>query len=825
MLKLQDNNYNKNMQENYLEKSLKIVMYTLFAFLPIFFVPLAVNVELGRDIVFGLISFVAFSLWSAIGIKKGRVFFVRSLPLISSLFVLSTALLSSYFAKAPYLSFLYSGVTAEKGLTLLISASLLLILPVTVKSNDRFALKSLYVLFSAAAVAGLFILLQFIFGISVLGSIFAFARAADFNAIGTVNGLAMLFVGFLAGSISLMLFDGEEKNKYYNILLRIEAFIFLITICVIRSPLAFYSSFLVLTLSLILLLIKNGKVNNFEPEVKKYQKSLAIFMGAFFILICGNFGVIPATKQASPVEISPTHKLTWHIGVSTVKSSYKNALLGVGPASFGESWNLYKDQEINKTNFWSIKFNQGSSMLITSLTTLGILGFLAVFLLLVVSPVLLFLRLVVMSRRKTLEGIHVAYFVIVASSSFALIFYSTILAIVYLFFISLAILLTLVATEHSKKSNVLEKILAIENIEEKPDTYISGSILSMVLVVMFFLSLYGVFFEINRARSVFLQAFGYIALSSKDTESAVSYMERAVDVDSKNPLNQEALFDAYSAQNNDYLAKAAKGVDVKNDVTDFTPKIIATSNAMIALNPAEPSLWAKQAHLYESLILLIPNAEKYSVVSIKKTIDLDPVNPERAIDVAKIYLTVYDRMMIVQKNSKGEPSKALIDFTNESLVNAALYSEKAISIKPDYVMTHVVRAYIALRQAKNDLAVSEADKAKSILPMDATVAFESGIIRYKANDIPGAESEFKRALSIDKKYSDARYYLALVQYELGKKDDAIESMEEVLKANPDNKDIQTTLNKFKSGEFVSESSAQQSQLQQSEGTVITTTPQ
>lgn len=794
------------MLESYSEKLLKFTLFTIFAFLPIFFIPLAVNVELGRDIVFGVLLFIAFSLWLVEGIKKGKVFFIKSLSFFSAIYLVFIVLLSSYFAKGSYFSFFHSSVSGEKGVTLIIGFILLLLLPSLVSQDKKFPLKALHTIFVSGAIAAFFVLLQFLFGFSVFGSIFAFARSVDFNAVGTINGFSMLLVGLLTSSLSLVIFDNEPVNHIRRILFRTEILIFLLALCVIRSSLALYMSLFVLVLVSVLHFIKSNKLHSFDFDIKNNQKALVVIAGASITLLFCIFGILPQSKQIVPVEISPSHKLTWHIGVSTVKSGYKNALVGVGPASFGESWGLYKDKDINTTNFWNVKFNQGSSLLVSSLTTLGILGFIAMFMLLVVSPVLLLLRLIVMSRRKTLEAIHVAYFAVYVSLALALTLYSTTLLSVYLFFASLGIFLSLLTTEKTQKNNFVEEILAIEAVEKKPHTYISGSLLSIGLILGLSLSVYGIFFEITKARSLFLQAFGYIALSNNDIPSAVTYMERAVDVDQHNPQNQEALFDAYNAQNLTYLKEASKGVDVKNDVDDFIPKIVGVSKSMIALNPGDPNLWTKQAHLYESLILLSPNAEKYAIVSIKKAFDLDPMNPQRAIDVARIYMTIYDRMMIVQKNSKGSPSKALVDLTNDSLLGAVTFSDKSISLMPNFVLAHIVRAHIALREKNNNLAVGEVEKVKSIAKGDASVAFESGIIRYKVGDLLASESEFTRALDIDTKYSDARYYLAFVQYELGKFTEAVASMEQVFKANPDNKDIEATLLKFKNGEYVSPSS-------------------
>lgn len=74
------------------------------------------------------------------------------------------------------------------------------------------------------------------------------------------------------------------------------------------------------------------------------------------------------------VEVRPDWRATADVGWSTIKH---DPILGVGPSRFVREWHAAKSVEVNETIFWNFDFLYGISFLATTLTTVGILGFLA----------------------------------------------------------------------------------------------------------------------------------------------------------------------------------------------------------------------------------------------------------------------------------------------------------------------------------------------------------------------------------------------------------------------------------------------------------------
>ena len=78
----------------------------------------------------------------------------------------------------------------------------------------------------------------------------------------------------------------------------------------------------------------------------------------------------------SVVNIRPGISDTYIVSKAVLRSSIKNALVGVGPHGFGIAWNKYRPDYVNKLDLWNTEYPSGVGYLMTIIVNNGILGFL-----------------------------------------------------------------------------------------------------------------------------------------------------------------------------------------------------------------------------------------------------------------------------------------------------------------------------------------------------------------------------------------------------------------------------------------------------------------
>src|SRR3989339_431133 len=88
-----------------------------------------------------------------------------------------------------------------------------------------------------------------------------------------------------------------------------------------------------------------------------------------------------------------------------------------------------------------------------------------------------------------------------------------------------------------------------------------------------------------------------------------------------------------------------------------------------------------------------------------------------------------------------------------------------------------------------DGAISSYKKAVGLNPRNPSLIFKLGALEYNNKNLDEAVATLEKAVILQSNYSDARYYLGLAYYNLGRTEDARIQFETVSLLNPDNKDI------------------------------------
>jgi len=133
------------------------------------------------------------------------------------------------------------------------------------------------------------------------------------------------------------------------------------------------------------------------------------------------------------------------------------------------------------------------------------------------------------------------------------------------------------------------------------------------------------------------------------------------------------------------------------------------------------------------------------------------------------------------------------------LTEATQKLEEAVGLKANYTPAHQLLAQIYDIQGKIEEAIISTSNLVILSPQDAGLWFRLGLLHYKNNDMPKAESALSQAVLLNESYSNARYFLGLAYSVQNKNGEAIAQFERVVDLNPDNGEAKTILDNLKAG--------------------------
>ncbi len=783
---------------NRLEKVAKIVLYILAGLLPLWFVPWPMDVGFGREITFGVLIIVAAILWLLSVLKQGEFQYQRSPVLFAGAGLFIVFSLSTIFSKAPFVSAIFADPSGERLSTMVLGLLLMALAGGVLKSRDE-AGGVVAVMIFAGAVAGILSLLQ-IFGWSpyqlpVISSWLPFLGGTDFNAIGTINALAIFYAALLSVCAGLLLVTGNW-SPVMRIALLVSSLIFLVNLIVIN----FQASWIVLLGSSVILfglLFRNVRVpsaRNKDQFGWKYWAVLVVLIFSVVMIMVRT----PVVKGVNlPAEVSPSLSATLRVAFSVFKEGPKSVLLGSGPGTFGLDWARYKDPSINQTIFWGVRFGQGSSWLATLIPSAGILGFLAFLLFLGVSLITFLKKLL-----SSLDGetaLPISILLGFTALGIAALFYPANFSLVLLLFL-FAGLLTLLfgigqSDEEGNKLISWDVNLRLIRLEAPTAVFIS----SLVIVFFIAMGIAGLYLAAGRVRAALAAQSGILALNRGALDESVERFLGAVEFENRNPRYHQMLVQARTEKIRSLIQRAAAGENVQAEFQNTVTLAIQNSQVAIELDREESALWRTQGALYELVIPFINGAERFAVSSYQKAAEFDPLNPAIYVDWGRAALAFADRVQFLGRQAGGQNFEQFNQMRSAALEEAEKALKKSVEVKPDYAPAHFLLTQTALRLGNTASAIQSAENAKLSAPLDIGIAFQLGLLYYQQNDLSRAEAEFLRAAALNPNYSNARYFLGLIYDRRGRDEEAIEEFEKVLSFNPDNEEVQKILSNLRKG--------------------------
>lgn len=276
---------------------------------------------------------------------------------------------------------------------------------------------------------------------------------------------------------------------------------------------------------------------------------------------------------------------------------------------------------------------------------------------------------------------------------------------------------------------------------------------------------------------------------------------------------EQALQWANSVQKHNLSDKVEAGSNISKILLNKgeVDNSITVLNELIEANPQNIQLKKSLAACYEA-----KNMFEDAVKIYKKLIDEAPVSEINMInlELSNIYSHwamdlfekednqgCFNKFMTALNYSDQNPNVYyLIGNVNKSIKNfneAISQYKKALEIWPECALYH-----FAMSECYEEID-SVYDQKKALLecikfdPLNSVAQYKLGMIFDMQNDSLTALIHIKKALEADNKFIKAKYKLALLLEHTGKKEEAIEVYEEILKLEPENEEVANNLKMLK----------------------------
>lgn len=725
--------------------------------MPAWFLPTTIApVEFNKELMVAVLVFVSLILYLAYSIKSGGV----SLP-YHRIFIVIGMLLLAWLASALIAGSSASlfGLGAEPNSFFTLATLFLMSIMIMLLFSDAVSLYRLMLALTWGLIV--FLLAVWIFSVfgagSYVGGLF---QNRTFNPVGSWNA-----VGFTAGFFLIMLYpfllssSGKFRWAISILFLASLLLILIVNFPLIWEVVGFFAIFL------LSYAIWRKNITLVGVGVPLFLLLIALFAFFFSNLIAANISV-PA-----PLEVGVSHATTLDVAGKALR---ENVLFGSGPNSFGYLWDRYKPLDVNTTPFWGLRFNIGSSYLLTLLAEIGLLGWLVY---LVFLGWLWYLLLWAVTKEADAQTgiLNFAAFLILSYAILMWAIYAVPYTLAAFGFLAIG-----VALANLKRAGVFYNY-EISLAGQGPRGFLSA----LVMVFFIIVGVVGIYVVTMRYVGQWAYARGLDSFNRLgNLDAAEKQILLAVQSSASNDLYWRSLSQIYLTRAQLLIQDRATPPDLLGSkFKDFLDRSVLASQNAIKAAPADFVNYRALGKTYEFLIQLnaagsLEAAEAQYDEALKRA----PGSPLVWRDKAISYLADF----AVRKNQ-------------DSLKKAEEALLKAVELKPDYAEGHFFLAQVYDAEGKTEEAIKRGEAAALLAQNDIGALFQLGLLYYRVNRLPDAQVVFERAVSINTNYSNARYFLGLIYSRTSRSSDAIAEFEKILALNPDNGEIKTILANLRAG--------------------------
>lgn len=692
-----------------LKKITSTLLYVAIFLLPIFFLPVTVfPLAWNKHILLLVLSFLALILWLINVIKSGELK-LNWTKLSSAVFILLAVLaVSTIFSNTKASSF-WSAISAESCLNFILYIIIFFLIS-NVFDKGKDIIKALIFLLISSALVNLLFLIQLFFG-SVLP--WDFAKAAGFNLIGSVWAMAVYLGGVTVLLIFLLGNSKIFKNKFYQLSGYLALILFLISLIII----GFKPVWLAVALSMIIVIWL--KLKAYSPEkdaefdrVKRIDLKLVYLPAVIFILAAILIVIkLPLAERFHlPNLITLNNQSTHSIAADTFKESFKNFIVGSGPATFEYQYVLHQPESIAQGSFWQTRFSQGKYALGTFLVEFGILGLIG-FLLIIIFFLYSGFRTVILAQKESdqADRAYLQSAVLIAGFYFLLSWFLYLVDLT-LFFIGFLILGLWTASGNNNRKEII--------FTKSPQQAFFIMLLGIVIIAGAGI---GLFYSGKKYVGAvnYSQAVNMTATNDFDIDALINLLVKTADLDSTNDLYLRELSGAYLIKIGKIQSDQLLAPEQKQSETQLTVgQLEMVFKKMIEINPKNSQNWEQAAMIYTNLTVLDPSAYQLAINNYIKAKELNPANPSILFNLAKINFNLAERArnQSQQTGIKEEDKNKLQTFYEQNLNSALENLDAAIKLKNNYTIAYYLRAVIYEFSEQYDLALANYGAAMQLEP-------------------------------------------------------------------------------------------------------------
>lgn len=491
-----------------------------------------------------------------------------------------------------------------------------------------------------------------------------------------------------------------------------------------------------------------------RPDERLTWIPMLVFVLLLISALSGAGGLV---KARLPVEISPDIKLSWEIAKGSIR---ENFFFGSGPATYGYDFALFKPETFNANPIFSVRFYEGSSALFESVSTIGIVGTVAL-IILVLSYVSIGLYLLARERKR--------------NKLLSLALWSA----------SLIFLIAFFSVRTSGPMLLIGMLLAAFSLIVllyESDSEPSWLHLSLKAAPKFALTLAFIFMVVSAGVAMLFVFMGKVSLADISAGRAVRAEKPSVDgsmADLSRAISyypKEGRYYTRIGQEQLVLAiqEARKNPDERNDDRVrglLTGAINFSTRSADTLMPNDVAAVESAGLVYEN-VSAVATGDRESLLGksreyYEKALALDPNNPLLYLKIGQI------KKALADTKSEGNEKTALLLESEDAL-------NHSISLKENFPVSHYTMAVVKAAEKDVDAAIEHASQAVRLDQKNLTYRYNLGIlyqVRDKDKDADTAEVIFKDVLAQNERLIDVRLSLGLLYEKMKKQNDAIAAYE------------------------------------------------
>lgn len=665
------------------------IIAVLAGLLPFMFLPTTVGgLGAAKGVLLYVGVFLAFSLWLVAQFVEGTFRISRNPILIAMGGWLILSLISALTSKNVSVSLWGRGFAMDSFATVLVLSLFTFLVATFAREGAK-----LFRLFFAMFLGMVFtVLLQIVLYVSQNVGFVAKYFSSISNQ-GTLVGSWVDFAYFVSFVffISLLVYEVlMPKEKFF----KIASFAGMALSLIALIFLNFKAAWIVTIVSSLIIFVYKSSIENLilkfsskdaeqqsETVVSDRQRFplmsfVSLLVGFFFFLSSASIGAgLAQSAGISFSDVRPSVGTSLQVARAAL---VRDPIFGAGAGRFGDVWNLYHPVEINRTIFWNTPFESGFNMLLSILTTNGILVTIALLALLVYTFIYGF-RLFNSSFRSEASR-FIAIAAVTMFLAFAVLSFlaSPGLVLIVMGFFAIGIIIGL----SDMVGNT--QVVSLNYLRDPRTSFFA----ILILVVAAMAGFSAVFFSGNRFASILIYNR---ALAASDFTTAARRMDSALAL-SENDVFWRTRTALYTSQ---FSQIASTENPDKTQLQGYFSQAEQSARAAVAWDASNANNWLTLSQVYQ-LVASANNADAYE-------------NGKKAADEA-------------QARNPNNPifylNQAQLGLSRQDTSGALDLIARAISLKVDYLDAYILRARIRIAGGETNAAVDEISKYIAIAPFD-----------------------------------------------------------------------------------------------------------